>query len=323
MLEIGGGRLIEGFEEQLVGARAGETRTVQVDFPDEYPAEELKGRDAEFDVQVKDVKEKQLPELDDDFASEASEFDTLDELRADIQHKLEHAQEHSIEDEFRQAAVDAAVAEADIDLPDDLVTARAEEMWERTERVLRAQGVDPETYLTGVRQARARRWSRRPRRTRAARSPARACWRRSPRRRASRCPTTSCSRRSGGRPSARGTKPEKLLERLKESGRDVPIRRELRLRKAVDAIADSAQPIEPGTAKAREAIWTPDKQREEEGSAQLWTPGSGEPPADAAPTAARVARAGSTPRHSPRNQSPSRAPNPPLLESPRGGGIRT
>ena len=110
-----------------------------------------------FDVQVKDVKEKQLPELDDDFASEASEFDTLDELRADIEHKLEHAQEHSIEDEFREAVVDAAVAEADIDLPDELVTARAEEMWERTERVLRAQGIDPEAYLDGVRTARASR----------------------------------------------------------------------------------------------------------------------------------------------------------------------
>ena len=148
MLEIGGGRLIEGFEEQLVGVRAGEARTVEVDFPDEYPADELKGRHAVFNVKVKDVKEKLLPELDDDFSSEASEFDTLDELRADIHHKLEHAQEHTIEDEFRQEAVDAAVAQADIDLPDELVTARAEEMWERTERVLRAQGVDPESYLT-------------------------------------------------------------------------------------------------------------------------------------------------------------------------------
>ncbi len=72
-------------------------------------------------------------------------------------------------------------------------------------------------------------------------------------------------------------KPDKLLARLKESGRDAPIRRELRLRRAVDAIADSAQPIEPAKAKAREALWTPEKQAEGEGSAQLWTPGSGEP----------------------------------------------
>ena len=75
-----------------------------------------------------------------------------------------------------------------------------------------------------------------------------------------------------------GTTPEKLLERLKETGRDAPIRRELRLRQAVDAIAESAQPIEPDAARAREALWTPEKQAKEEGSAQLWTPGSGEPP---------------------------------------------
>jgi trigger factor len=73
------------------------------------------------------------------------------------------------------------------------------------------------------------------------------------------------------------TQPDKLLARLKENGRDTPIRRELQLRRAVDVIAESAQSIEPAKAKAREAIWTPDKQAKEEGSAQLWTPGSGEP----------------------------------------------
>ena len=93
-----------------------------------------------------------------------------------------------------------------------------------------------------------------------------------------------------------GTEPAKLLERLKETGRDVPVRRELRLRKRGRRRSpSSAQPIEPGKAKAREQIWTPDKQRKEEGSAQLWTPGAGDP---AAPSAAdrrrsRVARAGS------------------------------
>ena len=277
MLEIGGGRLIEGFEEQLVGARAGEARSVEVDFPDEYQAEELKGRHAVFDVQVKDVKEKQLPELDDDFSTEASEFDTLDELRADIHHKLEHAQEHTIEDEFRQDAVDAAVAEADIDLPDDLVTARAEEMWERTERVLRAQGVEPEAYLTASGRTKEQMIDE-------AKDDAR--------RTLSRESVLDAVADAEGvevsdddllealqaTAEREGTKPEKLLARLKETGRDASIRRELRLRRAVDVIADSAQPIEPGTAKAREAIWTPEKQAKEEGSAQLWTPGSGEPP---------------------------------------------
>jgi trigger factor len=276
MLELGGGRLIEGFEEQLVGARAGEERTVQVRFPDEYHAEELQGREAMFDVQVKDVKEKQLPELDDDFTSEASEFDTLDELRADIHHKLQHAQEHQIEDEFRQEAVDAAVAQADIDLPEDLVTARAQEMWERTERVLRAQGIDPESYLTAsgrtsdqmVEEAKED-----ARRTLSRESVLEAVAE------AEGVEVSDEDLLEALQPTAEreGTSPDKLLAQLKETGRDVPVRRELCLRRAVDAIADSAKPIEPGTASAREALWTPEKQVKEEGSSHLWTPGSGDP----------------------------------------------
>src|SRR3954452_19482055 len=83
-LELGSGSLIEGFEEQLAGAKAGEERKVEVTFPDDYQAEQLAGKDAVFTVKVKEVREKILPELDDDFASEASEFDTLAELRDDI-----------------------------------------------------------------------------------------------------------------------------------------------------------------------------------------------------------------------------------------------
>src|SRR4029450_7758768 len=129
---IGGGRLVEGFEEQLLGAKAGEARTVEIDFPGDYQAEDLKGKHAAFGGEGKDGRQKELPELGDDFASEASEFDTIEELRADIEHKLTHAQEHSIEDEFREAVVDAAAAEAGVELPDELVTARAEGRGERT-----------------------------------------------------------------------------------------------------------------------------------------------------------------------------------------------
>ena len=85
------GRLIEGFEEQLAGAEAGDERQVEVTFPDDYRAEHLAGSDAVFDVTVKEVREKVLPDLDDDFAAEASEFDTLEELRADIREKLGEA----------------------------------------------------------------------------------------------------------------------------------------------------------------------------------------------------------------------------------------
>ena len=278
MLEIGGGRLIEGFEEQLVGARAGEERTVAVTFPTEYHAEELRGRDAEFEVQVKDVKQKLLPDLDDDFASEASEFDTLAELRADIAHKLEHAQEHTIEDEFRQAAVDAAVAEAQLDIPEDLVTARAEEMWERTERLLRAQGIDADAY------AKASGRTREEMIEEAKDDARRALGRESVLEAVADAEAIEVSDEDllealQATAEREGSDPQKLLVQLTEGGRDVPVRRELRMRRAVDAIADSAVAIEPATAEARGQIWTPEKQRKEEGSAQLWTPGAGDPPA--------------------------------------------
>jgi trigger factor len=281
MLEIGGGRLIEGFEEQLVGAKAGDQRSVEVDFPDDYQAEELQGRHAVFDVQVKDVKYKQLPELGDDFASEASEFDTLDELRADIEHKLEHAQEHSIEDEFREAAVDAAVAEAKLTVPEDLVTARAEEMWERTARMLSAQGIDPETYVKAAGRTREEmvEEAKEDARRALARESVLDAVAEAEQIEISDADLLEAIERTAER---EGAKPEKLLERLKETGRDVPIRQELRLRRAVDVIAGSAKAIEPEKAEARERIWTPDKQREEEGSTQLWTPGAGDPSGGAA-----------------------------------------
>ncbi len=275
MLEIGGGRLVEGFEEQLVGARTGESREVEIDFPDEYQSEDLRGKHAVFDVAVKDVRQKELPELDDDFAAEASEFDTLEELRGDIEHKLLHAQEHSIEDEFREAVVDAAVDEAAVDLPDELVTARAEEMWERTERALRAQGIDPETYfktsgksrdevIGETKQDAARQLSRES----VLEAVADAEGIETSDEELLEALTSAAAREKA--------KPEKLLERLVKSGRDLPIRREIRLRNAVDRLVETAVAIDPEKAKAREKIWTPEKQRKDEGSAQLWTP-SGTP----------------------------------------------
>jgi trigger factor len=272
MLVVGGGRLVEGFEEQILGAKAGETRTVEIDFPDDYHGEELQGRRATFEVQVKDVREKELPALDDDFASEASEFDTLDELRADIEHRLEHAQEHAIEEEFREAALDAAVAEAEVELSDELVSARAEEMWERTERALRAQGLDPNTYLTTTGKSRedviaetkedaARQLRRESVLDAIADSEGLEAT------------DEELLEALVGVAERERTKPEKVLQRLEKAGRDLPIRREIRLRKAIEVLVESATPIDPDQAKAREKLWTPEKQRKEEGSAQLWTPG--------------------------------------------------
>src|SRR5262249_561544 len=116
LLELGGGQLIEGFEEQLRGADAGESREVEVTFPTDYPAEQVAGRDAVFAVEVKEVREKVLPELDDDFAAEASEFETLAELREDIGRRVSEAMEERAEQDFRVAAVDAAAEAATLEL---------------------------------------------------------------------------------------------------------------------------------------------------------------------------------------------------------------
>src|SRR5215218_4547950 len=146
MVELGSGRLVPGFEEQLAGVSAGEERTVTVTFPDDYGAEELAGNDAQFAVSVKEIKAKELPPLDDDLAIEAG-FDTLDELRADIRERLTEAEEQRIEAEFREAVLDSAVANARIDVPDALVEARSRELWDQMLHSLSHQGISREMYV--------------------------------------------------------------------------------------------------------------------------------------------------------------------------------
>ncbi len=147
LVELGSGRLIPGFEEQITGAEAGEERTITVEFPEDYHATHLAAKPATFELEIKDVKHKELPELDDDFASDAAGFDTLDELKEDIAAKLREAEETKVESEFREAALDAVVAGATVEVPDALVEARAKELWERMLGTLQQQGIDKDTYL--------------------------------------------------------------------------------------------------------------------------------------------------------------------------------
>jgi len=150
LLELGSGRLIEGFEDQLAGAGAGEDREVNVTFPEDYQAEHLASKDATFAVTVKEVKEKQLPELDDDLAVEAGGYDTLDELREEIAGRIREMKEQTLEREYREAAVNAAADAATVDVPKELVHAKAHEMWHQTSHRLQAQGLDPAQYLQFV-----------------------------------------------------------------------------------------------------------------------------------------------------------------------------
>lgn len=123
-LEIGSGSFIPGFEDQLIGKKAGEEVTVEVTFPEEYFSKELAGKAAEFKVKVNDVKRKELPALDDEFAKDVSEFETLEELKADIKNKLEETAQEKATREFKNNVMKLAVDNASMDIPDVMVEDR-------------------------------------------------------------------------------------------------------------------------------------------------------------------------------------------------------
>jgi trigger factor len=148
LLELGSGQFIPGFEEQLVGLKAGDEKIVELTFPEDYgSAPHLAGQPAQFEVTVNEVKAKQLPELDDDFATEAGGFDSIDELREDIASRMREADERKIEAEFREAALDAVVADATVEIPDSLIEARARELWDQMLHSLSHRGITKDAYL--------------------------------------------------------------------------------------------------------------------------------------------------------------------------------
>ncbi len=147
LVEVGAGRLIPGFEEGLVGVSAGETKTVDARFPDDYAAKHVAGKPAQFEFSVKEVKHKDLPALDDDFASDAAGYDTLEELRESIAQELLEHDKGRTEAEFRAGALDAVVGEATVDVPAPLVTARAKELLDRMIHSLGHQGISKQAYL--------------------------------------------------------------------------------------------------------------------------------------------------------------------------------
>jgi trigger factor len=273
MVELGSGRLVPGFEEQLEGASAGDERTVKISFPDDYGAEELAGREAEFAVSVKEIKAKDLPEIDDDLAAEAG-FDTLDELREDIRTRLSEAQAEQIDAEFREAAVDSAVAAATIDVPDALIDARAREHWEQMAHTLSHQGIPKETYLqiAGKTEDEIVADNRESAGQDLRREAVLAAVVAAEGIEATDEELLESLERAA---AADRSSPKKLFERLRSSGRLDSLRDELAQRKAIDHIADSAKPISVEQAQAREKLWTPGADDPEKAAAsELWTPGS-------------------------------------------------
>lgn len=146
-LEIGSGSFIPGFEDQLVGAKSGEEREVKVTFPEEYFVAELAGKEATFTVNIHDIKRKEMPELDDEFAKETSEFDTLAELKADIKNRLEQAAKARAEREFRTAAIKTAVDNATLDVPEVMVENQIDTMIQDFDISLQQRGMKLDKYL--------------------------------------------------------------------------------------------------------------------------------------------------------------------------------
>ena len=149
-LTIGSKTFIPGFEDQIIGMKLEEERDINVKFPEEYFSEELKGKDAVFKVKLHEIKKKELPELNDDFAKDVSEFDTLEELKASIKEKLEHENTHRAEHEMEDAVVKAAVETVEVEIPSGMVETEMDNMVKDMEARLSYQGVRLEQYLQMV-----------------------------------------------------------------------------------------------------------------------------------------------------------------------------
>ena len=146
-LTIGSNTFIPGFEDQLIGKNAGEECDVNVTFPEEYQAEELAGKPAVFKVTVKEIKEKQLPELNDEFAAEVSEFDTLEEYKADIKAKLTEQKETEAKNAKEDAVIEAIIAEAQMEIPEAMLETQQRNMVDDFAQRLQMQGLSMEQYF--------------------------------------------------------------------------------------------------------------------------------------------------------------------------------
>ncbi len=146
-LTIGSNSFIPGFESQLIGAKLNEEMEVNVTFPEEYQAEELAGKPALFKVTVKEIKEKELPELDDEFASEVSEFDTLEEYKADVKKNIGERKEKEAKNKKEDAVIEAIIEDSKMDIPEPMLTTQTRQMAEDYAQRLQQQGLSLEQYF--------------------------------------------------------------------------------------------------------------------------------------------------------------------------------
>jgi trigger factor len=266
VVQLGAGRLVEEIERALRGMSAGETRKVAFPGPE--------GQKKEAELTLKELKEPVLPPLDDDLARAASEFETLEELRTEIESRLRDAIQAELEADFRAAAVDKLVEASKLDVSDSLVETRAAELLGAMLRSLERRGLDAETYLRVTGQSAEQ---------------LHETLRNEARRAISRelvleavadklaIEVGDDELREVVREQAEAAEEDadEVIRELWESGRHERLRGDLRLKKALDRIVEDVTPIPVELARARESIWTPEKEKPETAT-KLWTPGSKE-----------------------------------------------
>jgi trigger factor len=268
VVTLGAGRLLPDLEEGLAGMRAGERKAIEYALPDDERRT--------VDVTVKELKEPVLPPLDDELARAASEFETLDELRTDIEARLREQIEQELEGEFRGAAVDALVEASNVQVSDALVEARAGNLLRAFVRGLEQRGITVETYLAlsgeSAEQIQERMLDE------ARRSLSRELVLEAVAERLG-IEISDDELRAFIREQAEladEDDPDALVEQVWHSGRHEQLRTDLRLRNALDRVASEVKRIPLELAKAREKLWTPGQEKPE-GAAKLWTPGEKEP----------------------------------------------
>ncbi len=266
VVELGARSLVEEIEQSLVGARVGDTRSVRYELGD--------GSETSVDVTVKHVNEKVLPDADDELARSASEFDTLAELRAEIEGRIRVALDAQIDGAFRAAAVDELVRASNVQGAGPLVEARARELLNGFVRSLANRGISPEAYFQATGQSPELLTAQI--RGEAAQSVAREL------------ALEAVAERAGiavsdddvkdlirEQAELSGDDAEAVIADIWAHGQQESLREDLRLRAALDRLAAEVKPIAPEQHAAREAIWTPDKEKPA-GETKLWTPGSEE-----------------------------------------------
>ncbi len=264
--ELGAGNLAEEIENALPSTQAGETKTIELAGSD--------GATGTVDVTVKEIKEKELPELDDEFARSATEFETLAELRADVEARLREQAEVEIEARFRQEAVDALADASTIEGVEPLVERRANALLAGFVRSLEQRGITPETYLTmtgqtpeALQQGIRTEAERAVRREVVLEAVADA--------REVTVEDAEVEELIRADAADAGEDPERTVDAMREGGAFEELRGDIRLRKALDLLVADVKPIPAELAQARERLWTPEKEKSGAGM-KIWTPGSEE-----------------------------------------------